>query len=206
MFRKYFITGVLVWIPVLITLFVVRIILNLGDSVFAIFPPAYRPYDLLGFKIPGLGLILSLGLIFLTGVLTANVLGKWIVSRWEMLLSQIPLVRSIYYGVKQSLQVVFTSNQAFQDVVLVQYPRLGSWSLAFVTNKKEPAGPFNERMITLFIPTTPNPTSGFILLVPESDVQYLNMSVDDAIKFVISLGSVSDLRFLDEKNQPTEGD
>ena len=90
-------------------------------------------------------------------------------------------------------------------MVLVQYPRLGSWSLAFVTNKKEPEGPFKERMITLFIPTTPNPTSGFILLVPESDVQYLNMSVDDAIKFVISLGSVSDLRFLDEKNQPTEG-
>lgn len=195
MIRKYFITGILVWIPILITLFIVRIILNFGDSIFTLLPEAYRPYVLLGFKIPGLGLVVSFVLIFLTGLLAANVFGKWIVSRWELLLSQIPLVRSIYYGVKQSLQVIFTTNKAFQDVVLVQYPRLDSWSLAFVTNKKEPEGPFTTPMLTLFVPTTPNPTSGFILLVPEADVQYVNMSVDDAIKFVISIGSVSELRF-----------
>lgn len=195
MIRKYFITGILVWIPILITLFIVRIILNFGDSIFTLLPEAYRPYVLLGFKIPGLGLVVSFVLIFLTGLLAANVFGKWIVSRWELLLSQIPLVRSIYYGVKQSLQVIFTTNKAFQDVVLVQYPRLDSWSLAFVTNKKEPEGPFTKPMLTLFVPTTPNPTSGFILLVPEADVQYVNMSVDDAIKFVISIGSVSELRF-----------
>ncbi|MEC8063276.1 MAG: DUF502 domain-containing protein [Pseudomonadota bacterium] len=195
MIRKYFITGILVWIPILITLFIVRIILNFGDSIFTLLPEAYRPYVVLGFKIPGLGLVVSFILIFLTGLLAANVFGKWVVSRWELLLSQIPLVRSIYYGVKQSLQVIFTTNKAFQDVVLVQYPRLDSWSLAFVTNKKEPEGPFTTPMLTLFVPTTPNPTSGFILLVPEADVHYVNMSVDDAIKFVISIGSVSELRF-----------
>ena len=201
--RKYIVTGVLVWIPILITIFVLRIVLNLGDTVFLFIPQAFRPESLLGFKIPGLGLLLSFMIILLTGVLTANVLGKWVVSRWEAFLSQIPLVRSIYNGVKQSLQVIFSSGNAFQEVVLLEYPRKGSWSLGFVTNKQDkPVGPFDKPMVTLFVPTTPNPTSGFILVVPEDEVTPLDMSVDDAIKFVISIGSVSDFgRYVSQQDK-----
>lgn len=201
--RKYLVTGILVWIPILITIFVLRIVLNVGDTIFLFIPQAYRPENLLGFKIPGLGLLLSFLVIFMTGVLTANVLGKWLVGRWEAFLSQIPLVRSIYNGVKQSLQVIFTSSNAFQEVVLIEYPRKGSWSLGFVTNRQDkPVGPFDKPMVTLFVPTTPNPTSGFILVLPSDEVTHLDMSVDDAIKFVISIGSVSDFgRYVPSKDK-----
>lgn len=191
--RSYLVTGILVWIPILITVFVLRIILNMGDSVFLLLPSMYRPEVILGFRIPGLGLLASFIIIFVTGVLTANVLGKWIVGRWEAMLSRIPLIRSIYNGVKQSLQVLFTTNKAFQEVVLVEYPRKECWSLGFVTNHSDADDAFGKTMVTVFVPTAPNPTSGFTLIVPEDEVKYLNMSIDDAVKFVISVGSVSEI-------------
>ena len=135
-------------------------------------------------------------MVFITGIFATNVLGKQLVSTSESLLARVPLVRSIYYGVKRTLQVFFTTNKAFRQVVLVEYPRKDCWSLAFVTDQSPSQDLFEDTMVTLFIPTTPNPTSGYILVVPNSELKYLDMSIDDAIQFVISLGTACALKEL----------
>lgn len=205
MFKKFLVTGILIWIPVLITVLFVRLILNLGDYSLLVLPVSYRPDSLFGFKIPGSGIIFLFLMVFITGILATNVFGRSIVNLWESVLSRIPLIRGIYYGVKQSLKVYFTTDKAFQKVVLVEYPRKGCWSIAFVTNYEKANSHFDEPMVTLFLSTTPNPTSGYILLVPESQVHFLDMSVDDAVKFVISLGTVSDLFPKEIKKENKEG-
>jgi len=197
--KKYFITGILIWLPLLMTMQVLRLILHVGDYVFAVLPQFVNPKVSLGFAIPGLGLLLTLMLVVLTGLFAANVLGKILVGLSESLLARIPLLRSVYSGVKRCLQVFFTTNKSFQQVVLVEYPRKGIWSLAFVTNDSPQEDCYTEPMTVLFIPTTPNPTSGYILIVPKRDVQVLDMSIDDAIQFVISLGTAGELRQLSKK-------
>ena len=193
MLKKYFITGLMIWIPVVITLFFLRLILGLGDKFLASVPLALHPVSWLGLPLPGFGLLLLALVILCTGLFAKNMLGKRLVELWEALLSKVPFVRSIYYGVKRSLQVLFTTNKAFQQVVLVEYPRKGIWVIGFVTGetKGEVQSLNKETLINVFIPTTPNPTSGFLLFLPKKDLIYMKMKVEDAVKMVISGGIVT---------------
>lgn len=189
--RRYFISGLFTWIPIIVTLFAINFLVEFLTSFYNYFS-AYIPF---GVNIPGFGLVLTLLIIFLTGVFTANFIGRTLMNWWNLLISKIPLVRTIYLGVKQVLDTMFTKGQAFRKVYLVQYPRAGLWTIAFQTGKGHQS--FNTAIageasvLTLFVPTTPNPTSGFILFAKEEDVIALDLSVDQALKFVISLGVVS---------------
>lgn len=193
--KKYLITGLLVWVPILVTVIVIRFFLELIDTIVEILPHHLQPQVLFGFNIPGLGLLLAIIILILTGVFAANLFGRKVVSLWEDLLAKIPLVRSIYKAVKQSMQVIFSpTGQSFRQVVMIEYPRKGIWSLGFVTNEGDESFPPNfadESLVTVFVPTTPNPTSGFLLFVPLSAVKMLDMPVDEALKAVISLGTVT---------------
>lgn len=188
--KKYLVTGVLIWVPLLITFLLIRSVLNFSDYALLLIPQAYRPDLLLGFHIPGFGLFVIIFSLFMTGVLFRNMLGDYLVKLFEVVLAKIPLVSSVHNGVRQALKVIFTTNKSFQDVVLVEYPRRDCWSVAFVTNRQTAHGVFKGDTLTLFVPTTPNPTSGYVFVVEEKDVRYLDMTVDEAVKFIISLGTV----------------
>ncbi|MFI4963520.1 MAG: DUF502 domain-containing protein [Legionellales bacterium] len=170
---------------------VLRFIIDLLDQTLALIPTAYQPEQLIGHHIPGLGVLLSLILLVVTGLIATNFFGQRIVRWGESLLSRIPLVRSIYNAVKQVIGAVLATNSgAFRKVLLIEYPRKGLWSLAFQTGtgNSEVNEKAKAEMISVFIPTTPNPTSGFLMMVPKEDVIELDMSVDAALKFTISLG------------------
>lgn len=189
--RSYLIAGLVVWLPILVTFIVLRFIVDLLDNTIALFPDKYQPQHLLGFEIPGLGVIISLFMLLITGILATNFLGQRFVMLSESILDRIPLVRSIYNSTKQVIQAILSTNsQAFRKVLLVEYPRQGIWSVAFQTGVSSFASELQngEEMISVFIPTTPNPTSGFLMLVPKASARELSMSVDEALKFVISLG------------------
>jgi uncharacterized membrane protein len=191
--RKYLIAGLLVWMPLGITFLVIRAIVGFLDKTLLLLPDAYQPDNLLGFHIPGLGVLLAVFLVLMTGMIVANLLGKRLVAAWESLLSRIPLVRTLYAGVKQVMETVFaTDTKSFRRVLLVEYPRRGVWSLAFMTSDGlgEVQDKTDKKVIGVFLPTTPNPTSGFILLVPEDEVIELDMTVEQGIKMIISLGVV----------------
>lgn len=190
-FKSYLLAGFVVWVPILITFIVLRFIVDLLDQSIALLPHAYQPEILLGFHMPGLGVLLSLAILLSTGIIATNILGQKIVNSGEALLTRIPFIRSIYNASKQVIQAIFATNsEAFRKVLLVQYPRQGMWSLAFQTGANgivaDPDNP--QPMISVFIPTTPNPTSGFILMVPQAEVRELDMSIDEALKYIISLG------------------
>ncbi len=190
-FRKYLVAGLFVWLPLWVTYLFLRFIVDLLDNTVSLLPAAYRPQAVLGFNIPGIGVILSLVILIGTGMMVTNFVGKWFIHLWEGLLARIPLVRTIYAGVKKILETVFSpTGQSFRKVLLVQYPREGMWSIAFQTGNGAPTvnAAVAEELVTIFIPTTPNPTSGFLMLVPKKEVIELKMSVDEALKFVISLG------------------
>ncbi|WP_019217046.1 DUF502 domain-containing protein [Legionella tunisiensis] len=189
--RSYLLTGLVVWLPILVTFVVLRFIIDILDNTMALLPKAYQPEQLLGVQIPGLGVVLSLALLLVTGIIATNILGQRLVIFGEALLARIPLVRSIYNAAKQVIQAVFATNsQAFRKVLLIEYPRKGLWSLAFLTGKasQELCTHTGEEMLSLFVPTTPNPTSGFLMMIPKRDAIELSMSVDEALKFIISLG------------------
>jgi uncharacterized membrane protein len=191
--RKYLIAGLLIWIPLLVTIFVINFIVSLLDKSLALLPKSLQPINILGWHIPGLGVVLSLVILFFTGMFMTNFLGKKLFSIWNRFINRIPVIRSIYMGVKQIMETIFSpSGKAFKNVLLVQYPRKGMWSIAFQTGdtSKEVTKYVNQDMITIFIPTTPNPTSGFLMMVPHEEVTFLDMSVDQALKMVISLGVV----------------
>lgn len=191
--RRYLIAGLLVWVPILVTIFVIRFIINLLDQSLSLLPVKFQPDSLVGLHIPGLGLVLSLLILFFTGMLMTNFLGRQLMELWDKGVNRIPLVRSVYMGVKQVMNTIFSpSGNAFRKVLLVEYPRKGMWSIAFQTGDSiEIANNAVQKdMVTIFIPTTPNPTSGFLMMVPSDEVILLNMSVDQALKFVISLGVV----------------
>ena len=199
--RRYFVAGLLVWIPLGITIFLIRVAIELMDRTLGLIPAQYRPsmflQEMLGteapVEIPGLGVILTFLIIFLTGVLAANFVGRAFVGGWERILNRIPIVRSIYSSAKNFAEIVFSdSGQAFKKVLLVEYPRKGIYSLAFQTSTElgEVQGRTGEPVVGCFVPTTPNPTSGFIILVPQKDVVVLDMDVDEALKMIISLGVV----------------
>lgn len=191
--RKYFIAGLLVWLPLAATLFVLKLLIDILDKVILFIPPSWRPEALFGFTIPGFGIILSILVLLVTGLFAANLFGRKLVRFWESMLSRIPLVRTIYSSVKQVLEVLFSANnESFRQVILIEYPRKGLWSLAFQTNEALAAASraSGEELISVFVPTTPNPTSGFIIMVPKKDITVLDISVEDGFKFIISMGVI----------------
>jgi uncharacterized membrane protein len=192
--RRYLIAGLIVWVPVLVTVLVVRFIIDLMDSVLLVLPTGLRPEALLGVRIPGLGALLALVLLLLTGVMVSNMIGRTLVRSWEDLLNRIPFIRAIYSGVKSfSSTILSGSSKSFKKVVLIEYPRKGIWSIGFQTAAEVPwlAAHLSEPQVSVFIPTTPNPTSGFILIVPRSQVIELDMNIDEAMKMIVTLGVVA---------------
>ena len=192
--RKYIITGLLIWVPLGITILVIKLLVDLLDRTILFLPPAWRPENLFGFDIPGIGIIISSVIIFTTGFFLTNFAGRRLIKWAEGLLERIPLVRSIYSAVKQVTETILSSDSdTFSEVLLIEYPRKGVWTLCFKTG--ESPQPFDDiaekKLITVFVPTTPNPTSGFILFVPRDEVTKLDIDVEDALKLVMSLGVVT---------------
>ena len=192
--KKYLITGLLIWIPLGITIWVLELIVTTMDQSLLLLPPEYQPQALLGRQIPGLGALLTVVVVFITGVLASNILGQRLLKLWEGVLGRIPVVKSIYSGVKQVSDTLFAPDgQAFRKALLVQYPRQGSWTIAFLTGQPggDVANHLRGEYLSVYLPTTPNPTSGFFLMMPKADVIELDMSVDEALKYVISMGVVA---------------
>ena len=192
--KRYFVTGLLIWIPLGITLLVLNWLISTMDQSLELLPSRLRPESLWGVHIFGLGTLLTILVVFLTGVLARNFLGQRLVRFWEGVLARIPVVKSIYYGVKQvSDTILADTGLAFRKVLLVQYPRPGSWTIAFQTGR--PGGDVVNHLrgeyVSVYVPTTPNPTSGFFLMMPRADVIELDMTVDEALKYVISMGVVA---------------
>lgn len=192
--RRYFISGLLIWLPIWITILALKFLVDILGATLILLPVKYQPDALFGVHIPGIGVIITLGVILLTGFLVANFIGRQLVVVWDSFIGRIPLVRTIYMGVKQVLHTLFTpGGQSFRKVLLVEYPRAGMWSLAFQTGDGTPEVSKvldGEAMVSIFIPTTPNPTSGFLMMIARKHVIEMNMSVEQALKFVISLGVV----------------
>jgi len=191
--RRYLVAGLLLWMPLGITILVVRMLVNWMDNSLLLIPEAYRPDNLLGFHMPGLGVVLSLLIVFVTGVFVANLFGRSLVSLWEHILARIPLVRSIYSGAKQLAETVFSEKgKSFRKVLLIEFPRRGLWTVAFQTGADigEAQEKTGEDVINVYVPTTPNPTGGYFVMVPRNDVIELDMKVDDGLKMLMSMGAV----------------
>jgi len=192
--RKYLVTGLLIWVPLAITLWVLDLIVTTMDRTLLLLPSQWQPHSLFGHDIPGLGLVLTVLVVALTGLLARNFIGERLLVYWEALLARIPIVRSIYSSVKQVSDTILSpSGQAFRRALLVQYPRADVWTIAFQTGT--PAEEVRRRvgveMISVYVPTTPNPTSGFFLMMPRAETIELSMSVDEALKYVVSMGVVA---------------
>ncbi len=202
--RRYFITGLLIWIPLVITVWVLNLLIGTLDQSLLLVPESLRPLALLGLNIPGIGAILTLLVILLTGVLAANIIGQRLVMFWEALLARIPVVTSIYYSVKQVSDTLFSGKgDAFRKVLLVRYPHPEAWSLAFQTNVPSEVGKrFDEEYVAVFIPTTPSPVNGFYFYVKKSETIELDMSVDDALKSIVSMGVVAPRREITAATYP----
>ena len=191
MLRRYLIAGLLVWVPLGVTFFVLKLLLDLMDKLLLILPIAWRPESLLGFSIPGLGFILAFIILLITGAIGANLLGRTALRVSESLLSRIALVRTIYSSAKQILNsVLSTGGDSFRKVLLIEYPRKGIWTICFQTGTavKEIQDQLDQQSIMVFVPTTPNPTSGFIMVVAEDETRELDMDIETALKLVMSLG------------------
>ena len=189
--RRILVAGLLVWVPVGITVLILSVLVNLADQTLGLIPEQYQPEELLGRRIPGLGVVLSLILLFVTGLVAANVFGKRIIAFWEGVLRRIPLVRTIYTAAKGFLEMVLSGkHDSFSKVLLIEYPRKGVHCIAFQTssNVGQLDKHFEDKSVCVFVPTTPNPTSGFLVVAPEKDLIELDMSVEDAIKLVVSVG------------------
>nr|WP_275983104.1 DUF502 domain-containing protein [Propionivibrio soli] len=193
MIKRYFITGLLIWVPLAITAWVLLLIADVADQSLRLLPASMHPHNVVGFDIPGAGVVVTLAIILATGILTANFIGQRLVSWWEKLLARIPVVNSIYNSVKQVSDTLFSSSgNAFRKALLVQYPRAGSWTIAFLTGV--PGGDVANHLedhVSVYVPTTPNPTSGFFLMLPRNEVIELDMDVDEALKYIISMGVVA---------------
>jgi len=191
--KKYIIAGLLVWLPFAATVVIVKLLIDLLDKTILLLPPEWHPVALLGFSIPGFGIILALSILLLTGMLAANLFGRRFVEIWERILNKIPLVRSIYSSIKQISNTIFDpSGKSFHKVVMLQYPRKGLWSIGFLTNDNvgDEMSAVDDRLVAVFIPTTPNPTSGFIIMTRNDEITELDMSVEEGFKFIISMGVI----------------
>jgi len=191
-FRRYLVAGLLIWVPLGVTLLIVTFLVDLMDQTLLLLPERIQPENLLGFRIPGLGLLLTAVVVLSTGMAVANLFGQQLFSFGEQMLRRIPVVRTIYGSVKQVTESMFSSGNSFRKVVLVQYPHPGSWTLAFQTGvgAEEVRAKTGRNIANVFVPTTPNPTSGFFLMVPHEDLIELDMSVDDGLKMLLSVGVV----------------
>ena len=192
--KKYFITGLLIWVPLGITLWVLHLLVSTMDQTLLLLPEQFQTESWLGFHVPGMGVVMTFVVVLLTGLVATNFLGQRLLRFWEGVLGRIPVVKSIYNSVKQVSDTLFTSGgHAFRKALLVQYPREGSWSIAFLTGQPggDVANHLQGEYWSVYVPTTPNPTSGFFLMMPKADVIVLDMSVDAALKYVISMGVVA---------------
>lgn len=200
--KKYLLTGLLVWLPLAITIWVLLWLVGMLDAIFgglltgleAITPATADDTFKVLRNIPGLGVILVFSVLMVTGALVSNVAGRWWFQQWDRVLTRIPVFKSIYNAVKKVSDTLFSSNgNAFRTAMLVQYPRAGVWTIAFQTGTPngEVASYLGSDLVSVYVPTTPNPTSGFFLMLPRSEVIQLNMSVDEALTYVISMGSVA---------------
>ena len=192
--KRYFITGLLIWVPLAITAWVLSLIVGTMDQSLRLLPEAVHPHTLIGFDLPGAGALLTLVVIFLTGLAAANFIGQKLVRWWEQLLARIPVVNSVYNSVKQVSDTLFSSSgEAFRKALLVPYPHANSLTIAFLTG--QPGGDVANHLqgdyVSVYVPTTPNPTSGFFLMMPKDSVIELDMSVDEALKYIISMGVVA---------------
>ncbi len=192
--KKYFITGLLVLVPLVVTFWVMSTLIETLDQSLLLLPESWRPQKLLGFSMAGLGALLTVAVVFLTGVIATNFFGQQIIKLWEELLSRVPVVKSIYSSVKQVSDTIFSdSSNSFRQALLVEFPRKGSWTVAFLTG--EPSGDVVNHLtgdyVSIYVPTTPNPTGGYFLMLPKSEVVELDMTVDQALKYIISMGSVA---------------
>jgi uncharacterized membrane protein len=190
--RRYTTAGLLVWVPLGVTLLIIKLLVDVMDQILLLLPAPYRPEALFGFYVPGVGVVLALIVVLVTGVVVANLFGRKLVEIGERLVARIPLVRSIYSGVKQLLETVVSNNGSFRKVVLIEYPRSGLWTVAFLTGEGQGEAQLKtgHDVINVYVPTTPNPTSGFFLMVPRKDVIELDMSVDEGLKMILSVGAV----------------
>lgn len=194
--KKYLITGILVWLPIAVTIWVITYIVSASDQLINLLPAHWQPKYFLGFNIPGLGVIVAVLVLFVTGLFGANMLGRRIIAAWDSLLGRIPVVKSIYSSVKKvSESLLSDSSRSFKTPVLVPFPQPDIWTLAFVSGDIPPvlaAGlPQDNEYISVYVPTTPNPTGGYYIMVKKSDIRSVDMTVDEALKYVISLGMVA---------------
>ena len=197
--RRYLIAGLLVWVPLGITIWVLNALVGMLDQSLLLVPPSWRPDAVLGFHIPGLGALLSFAILLLTGVFAANFFGARLIHIWEGAIGRIPFVKSIYLSVKQVSDTVLSpQSTAFRKALLVEFPRPGCWTIGFLTGT--PADAVNDHLtgdyVSVYVPTTPNPTGGYFVMVPRAAVRELEMSVDEALKYIISMGVVSPHRRL----------
>ena len=195
--KKYLITGLLIWVPLVITVWVLSFLVETLDQSLLLLPVSWQPRSWIGFHIPGLGVLMTLAVVLATGVFAANIIGQRLVQYWEGLLARIPIFKSLYFSVKQVSDTLFSSSGlAFRKALLVQYPRQGSWTIAFLTG--QPGGDVANHLkgdyVSVYVPTTPNPTSGFFLMIPATDVVELDISVDAALKYIISMGVAEPVR------------
>jgi uncharacterized membrane protein len=203
--KKYLITGLLIWIPLVITIWVLKLVVDTLDQSMLWLPVHWRTQYWLGVDVPGQGVILTVLIVFVTGVLAANFIGQRLVRIWDRLLNRIPFVSSIYSAVKQVSDTLFSSSgQAFRKAVLVQWPRDGVWTIAFLTGV--PGGDVVNHLkgdyVSVYVPTTPNPTGGYFVMLPRAEVIELDMSVDDALKYIISMGVASPSGRLEASRAP----
>ena len=193
MFKRYIMTGLLVWVPLALTLWILDFVITFMDPIVLRLPPALRPEQWLGVRVPGAGLVLAAIVVLLTGMLAANIVGQRFVVWWESILGRIPIVSGIYRSVKQVSDTLLAQNgHSFRRAVLVEFPQRGQWAVGFVVGSA--GGRISKHLdaqsLTVYVPTAPNPTSGYTLILPNSEVHDVDMSVDEALKFVISMGVV----------------
>jgi uncharacterized membrane protein len=191
--KKYIVTGLLIWLPLIVTVWVLKVIIDLGDQSLLLLPQTFRTESWLGVHIPGMGVVLSLLVVILTGMIAANIIGQRLVDVWHEILHRIPIVSSIYSSVKQVSDTLFSSGgQAFQRALLVEWPHRGMWTIGFLTGKpgEDVSVHLQGEHVNVYVPSTPNPTGGYFVIVPCKDIIELNMSVDTALKYVISMGVV----------------
>ncbi len=190
--RRYLVAGILVWLPILATIWVVTFMLHIVDRTLLLLPQAYRPETLVGFTLPGVGLVFALIIVFLTGLLVTNLIGRRLIVWGEELLNRIPLVRTVYGGVKSFTESVFSQSNSFRKVVMVEYPRPGVWSIGFLTADDVPevSEKLGEAHVAVYISAALNATAGYLVLVPRREVVELDMSVDAALRMIITCGVV----------------
>lgn len=192
--KKYLITGLLVLVPLVITIWVLKSLIGIMDQSLLLLPEEWHPHTLFGRDVPGFGVIVTFVIVITTGVIATNFFGMQLILLWEKLLNRLPVVKSIYSSVKQVSDTLFSdSGNAFRKAVLVQFPREGAWTIAFLTGTPggDVANHLRGEYVSVFVPTTPNPTGGYFLMMPKADVVELDMSVDEALKYIISMGVVA---------------